>query len=152
MHRVIALREISVTALFYLEYSRKIHLWGVRARGSKDAKRRVPHGAGDGGGGGREREREKACTHAWERERESERVHALMGERERKAFGSSFYMFFSSPWACPMQTGLSQECCPTRKSSLRSSDLPLTFLCSIFPGFSLSCLLATAILDSFSLF
>ena len=31
---VIALRQISVTALFYLEDSRKIHLWGVRARRS----------------------------------------------------------------------------------------------------------------------
>ena len=38
------------------------------------------------------------------------------------------------------------------KSSLRSSDLPLTFLCSIVMDFSLPCLLATAILDSFSLF
>ena len=33
------------------------------------------------------------------------------GEHER-ARGSSFYMF-SSPWACPMQIGLSQECCST---------------------------------------
>ena len=37
---VIALRQISVTALFYLEDSRKIHLWGMRARWSKDTKRR----------------------------------------------------------------------------------------------------------------
>ena len=57
-------------------------------------------------------------------------------------FGSSFYMFFSSTWACPMQIGLSQECCLfclfCLKSSLWSLDLP--------------CRLATAILDSFSLF
>ena len=70
------------------------------------------------------------------RERERER------QKERKCFGSSFYMFFSSTWACPMQIGLSQECCLfclfCLKSSLWSSDLP--------------CLLATAILDSFSLF
>ena len=39
---VIALRQISVTALFYLEDSRKIHLWGMRARWSKDARRRAP--------------------------------------------------------------------------------------------------------------
>ena len=39
-----------VTALFYLEDSRKIHLGGVRAHGPKDAKRRAPHRAG-----GRER-------------------------------------------------------------------------------------------------
>ena len=70
------------------------------------------------------------------------------GERERKRFGSSFHMF-SSPWACPVQTGLSQECCLFYlKSSLWSSDLLLFY----FAGFSLPCLLATAILDSFSLF
>ena len=65
-----------------------------------------------------------------------------MREREResvrKCFGSSFYVF-SSTWACPMQIGLSQECCLFGlKSSLWSSDLP--------------CLLAIVILDSFSLF
>ena len=63
----------------------------------------------------KERERVRACT----RERES----------QRKRFGSSFYMFFSSTWACPMQIGLSQECCLfCLKFSLWSSDLPLTFL------------------------
>ena len=36
MDHVIALRQSSVTALFYLEDGRKIHLRGVRARGSKD--------------------------------------------------------------------------------------------------------------------
>ena len=40
MDHVIALRQISVTAQFYLEDSRKIHLRGVRARWSKDTKRR----------------------------------------------------------------------------------------------------------------
>ena len=44
---VIALRQISVTALFYLDNSRTIHIPGVRARGSKDAKTRAPHGAGE---------------------------------------------------------------------------------------------------------
>ena len=76
-----------------------------------------------------------------EREREKERAHARRRESERKRFGSSFYVF-SSTWACPMQIGLSQECCLfclfCLKSSLWSSDLP--------------CLLATTILDSFSLF
>ena len=47
MDHVIALRQISVTALFYLEDSRKIHLRGVRARRSKDAKRRAPQHAGE---------------------------------------------------------------------------------------------------------
>ena len=43
---VMALREISVTALFYLEDSRNIHLRGVRARRSKDVKRRAPRCVG----------------------------------------------------------------------------------------------------------
>ena len=42
MDRVIALRQISVTALFYLEDSRKTHLRGVRACRSKDARGRAP--------------------------------------------------------------------------------------------------------------
>ena len=54
--------------------------------------------------------------HVWERERERERQ-SILGERERegerKSFGSSFYMSFSSPRACPMQTGLRQERCST---------------------------------------
>ena len=41
-----------------------------------------------------------------------------------------------------------KSCAFYLRSSLRSSDLPLTFLCSICVGFSLPCLLATAILDS----
>ena len=45
--------ELSVTALFYLEDSRKIHLRGVRARQSKDMRRRVPQ---------RTRERELALA------------------------------------------------------------------------------------------
>ena len=45
--RVIALRQISVTALFYLDNSRKIHLRGVRACRPKDAKRRAPQQAGE---------------------------------------------------------------------------------------------------------
>ena len=47
MDRVIALRQISVTALFYLEESRKIHLSGVRARRSKETRRRAPQRAGE---------------------------------------------------------------------------------------------------------
>ena len=37
----------SVTALVYLEDSRKIHLGAVRARRSKDMKRRAPHRVGE---------------------------------------------------------------------------------------------------------
>ena len=65
------------------------------------------------------------------------------GERvQEKALWLLLLYVFSSTWACPMQIGLSQECCLfclfCLKSSLWSSDLPF--------------LLATAILDSFSLF
>ena len=40
--RVIALRQISATALFYLDNSRKLHLQGLRACRPKDTKRRAP--------------------------------------------------------------------------------------------------------------
>ena len=106
-NRATALRQISVTALFYLEDSRRI----------QDSKRREWRSAWGGRKRERERERERAC--ACTRERES----------LRKLFGSSFYMFFSSTWACPMQIGLRQECCLfCLKFSLWSSDLPLTVL------------------------
>ena len=100
-NRATDLRQISVTAPLYLEDSRRIQY----------SKRREWRSAW----GGRKRESAHTCT----RERES----------MRERFGSSFYMFFSSTWACPMQIGLSQECCLfCVKSSLRSLDLPLTFL------------------------
>ena len=73
---VIALRQISVTALFYLEDRRRIHPRSVRACQPKDAKRRewrsMPAGAGVEVGAVVERDR----------------------ERERKHLGSSFYVFF----------------------------------------------------------
>ena len=113
-----ALRQISVTAPFYLEDSRRI----------QDSKRRRVEECI-----GREREsareRVSSCTHVGERVQE-------------KALWLLLLYVFSSTWACPMQIGLSQECCLfclfCLNSSLWSSDLP--------------CLLATAILDSFSLF
>ena len=84
-------------------------------------------GRGRGGERERERESERACTR--------ERV-------QEKALWLLLLYVFSSTWAYPMQIGLSQECCLfclfCLKSSLWSSDLP--------------CFLATAILDSFSLF
>ena len=39
--------QLSVTALFYLDNSRKIHLRGVRACRPKDAKRRAPQHVGE---------------------------------------------------------------------------------------------------------
>ena len=76
----------------------------------------------------REGEGEKECTHVvqrvvgkrkslrtWEREgegeKEKERTHAV--GRERESSLAPLFMFFSCPWACPMQIGLSQECCST---------------------------------------
>ena len=104
--------------------------------------KRVEESAGEG-----ERERER------EREGEREKEHSRGREREQESALAPPFMCFSSTWACPMQIELSQDCCLFYlKSSLWSLDLPLTFLCSIFMGFSLPCLLATAILDSFSLF
>ena len=128
MDRVIALRQISVTALFYLDNSRKPHLWSMRTCRPKDAKRRAPQRAG-GGGPGEHRERA--------------REHMPPGTVGEKALWLLLLCVFSPCWACPMQIGLSQECCLFYlRSSLRSSDLHLTFLCSIFMGFSLPCLLS----------
>ena len=53
MDRVVSLRQISVTALFYLEDSRKIHLRGMSTRQSKDTSLSTR---------GRERERELALA------------------------------------------------------------------------------------------
>ena len=39
--------QLSVTALFYLEDSRKIHLRGMRVHLSKDMRRRAPQRAGE---------------------------------------------------------------------------------------------------------
>ena len=86
-------------------------------------------------------------TQKWRgRERERERVH--VGERDPGPCGSSFYMF-SLPLGLPCVNWASQECSLFYlRSSLWSSDLPLFYFHGLFP----SCLLATAILDSFFLF
>ena len=72
-------------------------------------------------------------------------------ERESEPFDSSFYVFFF-PLGLPYANWAQPGVLFYLKSSLWSSDLSLTFLCSILAGFSLPCLLATTILDSFSLF
>ena len=88
----------------------------------------------------------------WREERERMSAPAHGRERDPRKFGSSFYIF-SSTLDLPYVNWGSQECCLFyQMSSLWSSDLPLTFLCSIFKGFSRPCLLATAILDSCFLF
>ena len=85
----------------------------------------------------------------WGRERERERAHTHGREREKKCFGSSFYMFFPPPGPALCKLGLARSAVYSTWS-LHSG--PWTFLCSLFVGSSLPCLLATAILDSFSLF
>ena len=90
---------------------------------------------------GREGERET--------ERERERAHVQRGERESTHALLLLLLYVFLPLGLPYANWASQKCCFFYlKSSLWSSDLPLTFLCSIFVGFSLPCLLATAILDS----
>ena len=73
---VLALRQISVTALFYLEDSKRIHPQSVRACQPKDTKRR-----------------EWRSTPARERQRETERVHTCWGERE-SPLAPLFVFFF----------------------------------------------------------
>ena len=86
-----------------------------------------------------EREREQECLCSWER-----------GSLSPLA---PLFMIFFLPLGMPYVNWTSQECCLLYlRSSLQSSDLPLTFLCSIFMSFSLSCLLATAILNFCFLF
>ena len=137
-NRVIALRQISVTALFYLENDRRIHPPGMRACRPKDVKSAPA----------RRRERKRESARTWrgrERERERARTHAGEKRESERALWLLLLYVFSSLWACPMQTG------PARSavcSTWSPHSGPWTFLCFIFAGFFLPCLLATAILDS----
>ena len=87
--------------------------------------KRVEERAGEGGREGR---------------RERERMHA--GERGRKRFGSCSYMVFPPPGPALCRLG--------QPGAL--FVLPGVFTLVLGPSFHLPCLLATAILDSFSLF
>ena len=74
-------------------------------------------------------------------------------KRERESPLAPLFICFFLPLGLPYVNWARQECCLFYlRSSLRSLDLPLTLLCSIFMGFPLPCLLATAILDSCFLF
>ena len=133
-NRVIALRQISVTALFYLEDSRRIHPWSVRACRPKDLKGREWRSAW-GRGRPRGRERESGQARGRKRKRES-------------AWAPPFICFLPpGPAVCKLGLARSAVC-----STWGLHSGPQTLFCSIFMGFSLPCLLATAILDSFSLF
>ena len=112
---IIALKHISVTAQFYLENSRKIHSWGVRACLSKDVKRRER---------GRERETKSVCS----RER----------ERDPGPLALLFICFFL-PLGLVYVNWTSQECCLFYlRSSLWSLDLPLFYFHWLFPSLSFS--------------
>ena len=70
-------------------------------------------------------------------------------EENRSPILALVFMFVLLPLTCPMQIGLARRAvCFTWGLQFG----PQTFLCSIFTGFSLLCLLAIAILDSFFLF
>ena len=97
--------QLRVTALFYLENSRKIRPGGVRACWPKDAKRRAPQCVG-------------------ERERETPRPLAPILVR------------FSSPWACPVYTGLARSVVCAPEVLTPSSDLPLFYFRFSFLSFS----------------
>ena len=92
----------------------------------------------------RERARERASehTHAVGREggggeRAHARTHAAVGWGPLAAPPPPVCFFL--PWACPMQIGLSQECCLFYlKSSLQSSHLPLFYFRGLFPSLSFS--------------
>ena len=94
---------------------------------------------------GREGEEERERRSGAEGKRERE------GEREReKALWLLFLCFFLPPGPALCKLGL--VITAVLPEVLTPVLGPWTFLCSIFVGFSLPCLLATAILDSFSLF
>ena len=77
-----------------------------------------------------------------ERVREREKsTHTRERESKRKRFGFSFYMFFLPPGHALCKLDLA-----------RNAVLPEVFTLVLGPSFDLSCLLATTILDSFSLF
>ena len=123
---VIALRQISVTALFYLEDSRRTHPQSVRACQPKDLKGREWRSAW---GRGRETEGE----------RKSSRTHVGEKEREKALWLLFLYVFVPPPGPALCKLGLARSAVFSTWS-LHSG--PRTFL--VF--------LATAILDSFSLF
>ena len=91
-NRVIALRQISVTALFYLEDSRRIHPRSVRATQRLEEK-----SVEESSGRESVSEGERKSAHTWER------------KRARKCFGSSFCMFFPPPGPALCKLGLARS-------------------------------------------
>ena len=100
--------QLSVTALFYLEDSRKIHLRGVRARRSKDTRRRAPP-----------------------------RVEVRERERESRLWLFYLYVYLSLGLSY-VNWASQECCLFYLKSSLRSWDLLLFHFCGLFPSLSCS--------------
>ena len=95
--------------------------------------------------------RREECPTAWRRERVREKELACGGERKKALWLRLLYVFFPPPGPTLYKLGLARSaiCSPW---GLHWVLGPQTFLCSIFVGFSLPCLLATAVLDSCFLF
>ena len=127
-NRVIALRQISVTALFYLEDSRRIHPRRREERGGMSQ-----HAGVEWGGGAMERERKRAYA---------------PGERERLA--PPFTCFLPpGPALCKLGLVRSAVLPEVLTPVLRPFfDLPLFYFSRLFPSLSFS----HHTLDSFSLF
>ena len=163
--------QLHVTAQLYLENKRKIHILEAWMHADQKGKKREwervtqRESVRERRGGERElhrdskresetergrerqkeeREREGGRERGWEEEGEYARICV----RKPWTSGSSFYVF-SSPWASPLWRGLARAAVCSTWGPHSSS---WTFLCSIFVGCSLLCLLATTILDSFFLF
>ena len=98
-NHVVAFRQISVTALFYLE-DRRIHPRSMRACQPKDSKRREWRSV-------RGREREK--VREGERERERERAQACGGERESEKALWLLLLFFPPPGSALCKFGLARS-------------------------------------------
>ena len=144
--------QLRVTAQFYLENKGKYILKAWRHANPKDLKRREREGAGKHGREG-ERERGRQAEREWGTE--GERQKGREGERQRgretpsPLAPLSVCFFFLFPLGLSYVSWASQECCFFTWSP--QSD-PQNLLCSIFMDFSLTCLLATTILDSFAPF
>ena len=109
----------SVTALFYLEDSRKIHLRGVKAHQSKDTKRRAPQ-------------------HAGGRRRGPEQTH--VGESQRERLAPPFTCFLPpGPAVCNLGSArravLPEVLTPVLGPFF---DLPLFYFHGLFPSLSFS--------------
>ena len=123
--------QLRVTALFYLEDSRKIHLRGVRARQSKDTKRRAPQHVG-----GRRRGRGREMRGG--RGRGTEQTH--VGEPARERLAPPFTCFLlPGPALCKLGSARRAVLPEVLTPALGPFfDLPLFYFHGLFPSLSFS--------------